>query len=482
MDDEKRIDWLLHQNEGQYLEFKQSVSDNLGRAICGFANSTGGALIVGVRADGMIKGISDPSAVAANIQNIARTCKPPINVNISYFVREGKTLLLVDVPKSDSGIHQFGSGFYSRSGPMTQAMNREELEALFWKAGRFRFEEKSNAEFRYPRDFDAEAFRIFLLKSGVSPPKNRANMLMNLGLVKKDGDKVVFNNAGVLFFAREPVRFIRHCPVDCLLFSGWDKVNILDRKTLEGNLIENVDGAMAFLRKNLRLRYEIKTLQREEILELPEDALREALLNAVIHRDYSFEGSYVTVEIFRDRVEISNPGGLAPGLQPEDFGKKTVRRNPLLAETFHRMGEIEKVGSGVGRMLAAVKAAGLPRPKFEFTTFFTVTFRRPGEDARRPGRVRAGVQVEAQVELSDIGRRILRMCAEPKSTRELLDALGHKRRSGAFDHAMEVLLSSGLVAYTLPDRPRSKKQRYIITKAGRGFIEASSKTDGKAHD
>jgi ATP-dependent DNA helicase RecG len=88
----------------------------------------------------------------------------------------------------------------------------------------------------------------------------------------------------------------------------------------------------------------------------------------------------------------------------------------------------------------------------------------------------------AQVELSDIGRRILRMCAESKSTRELLDALGHKRRSGAFDPAMEVLLSSGLVAYTLPDRPRSRKQRYIITEAGRGFIEASSKTDGKAHN
>jgi predicted transcriptional regulator len=74
------------------------------------------------------------------------------------------------------------------------------------------------------------------------------------------------------------------------------------------------------------------------------------------------------------------------------------------------------------------------------------------------------------------------MCAESKSTRELLDALGHKRRSGAFDHAMEVLLSSGLVAYILPDRPRSKKQRYIITKAGREFIEANSKTNGKVHD
>jgi ATP-dependent DNA helicase RecG len=348
---QKEIDWLLSQNESQYLEFKQSTSDNLGKAICGFANSTGGKLIIGARPGGIIIGVHDPSDEAARVENIARTCKPPVNVEISYFEREGKCLLLLNIPRSESEIHQFGSGFYTRIGPMNQAMERRELEEFFWKTGMFRFEDRPRPEFKYAKDFNVEAFQLFLLRSKITSPKNKVDLLVNLGLAKVQKGMPILNNAGLLFFAREPTRFIRHSPVDCILFSGWDKVDILDRKILEGNLIENVDGAMAFLRMNLRLRYEIKTLKRKEILEIPEEALREALLNAIIHRDYLIEGANVTVEIYRDRVEISNPGGLAPGLKPEEFGKKTVRRNPLIADIFQRLGEIEKIGSGIQRMV-----------------------------------------------------------------------------------------------------------------------------------
>ena len=102
---------------------------------------------------------------------------------------------------------------------------------------------------------------------------------------------------------------MRHATVDCVLFRGTDKVNILDRNELKGNLMENVRQAMVFLNRNLSLRYEIKGLFRDEILEIPEDALREAVLNAVMHRDYNFDTAWITIEIYRNRVEISDPGG-----------------------------------------------------------------------------------------------------------------------------------------------------------------------------
>ena len=108
---------------------------------------------------------------------------------------------------------------------------------------------------------------------------------------------------------------------------------ILDRKEFSGNIIENIEDALLYLRQHLQLRWEITndSPRRREILELPEAALREAMVNALCHRDYLEEGAQVTVELFDDRLEIYNPGGLPKGLRPEEFGTRSVCRNPLTA-------------------------------------------------------------------------------------------------------------------------------------------------------
>ncbi|MBA3063967.1 winged helix-turn-helix transcriptional regulator, partial [Candidatus Woesearchaeota archaeon] len=139
----------------------------------------------------------------------------------------------------------------------------------------------------------------------------------------------------------------------------------------------NYQNAVEFLYRNLRLSYEIKGFgPRKEILEVPEDALKEALVNALAHRDYLEKGANVLVEIYDNRVEITNPGGLVSAIKKDKFGKKSFSRNPLLFSLFKRVNLVEKVGSGIGRMRRAMKEAGLPLPKFEFTNFFTVTFTR----------------------------------------------------------------------------------------------------------
>jgi ATP-dependent DNA helicase RecG len=116
--------------------------------------------------------------------------------------------------------------------------------------------------------------------------------------------------------------------------------------------------------------------RRREIPEIPYEALREAIINATAHRDYFKKGTNIMVEMFDDRIDITNFGGLAKGLNPEDFGKKSVLRNPNIANLLHRAGYIEKMGTGINKMKNLISKAGLPPIKFEFDNFFTVTFKR----------------------------------------------------------------------------------------------------------
>ncbi|MCP4755488.1 MAG: AAA family ATPase, partial [Proteobacteria bacterium] len=134
------------------------------------------------------------------------------------------------------------------------------------------------------------------------------------------------------------------------------------------------------LKKHLNLRIEIEGLRHQKILEIPELALREAIVNAVCHRDYFEKGANVMVEIYDDRLEITNPGGLPKTLKVEDFGKKSVCRNSIIASLLLRTDYIEKMGTGINRIKEALKEANCPKPIFEFDTFFTMTFPRVVQD------------------------------------------------------------------------------------------------------
>jgi ATP-dependent DNA helicase RecG len=155
---------------------------------------------------------------------------------------------------------------------------------------------------------------------------------------------------------------------------------VLDRRDFNEDLISSIDRAMNFLKQYIPLRYEMTgEPRRKEIPEIPYEALREAIINAVAHRDYFEKGTNIMVEMFDDRIEITNFGGLTKGLKPEDFGKKSVLRNPNIANLLHRAGYIEKMGTGINKMKKLISKAGLPPIKFEFDTFFTTTFKRPIE-------------------------------------------------------------------------------------------------------
>ena len=128
--------------------------------------------------------------------------------------------------------------------------------------------------------------------------------------------------------------------------------------------------AITFLKKHLNVRSEINGVNREDIYEIPFEALREAVVNALMHRDYSISGTQITVEIFDDWIEIINPGGLPKSLPKKVFGSISVRRNEIISDLFFRLHKVERVGMGIQRIREALTEAGLPKPKFKPNGFF----------------------------------------------------------------------------------------------------------------
>ena len=222
-------------------------------------------------------------------------------------------------------------------------------------------------------NFDHAKFDEFLKKANISKTLPEKELLTNLGLTTENG---YFKNAAILLFGKNIERFLPQSMITCVLYKGKDKVFIIDRKDYKNDIFSNYEEAMAFLYRHLRLRYEIKGFgPRKEILELPKEALKEAVINAICHRDYGERGAVIQIDIFDDRVEISNPGGLI--IKESEFGKKSVSRNPLLFGLLQRIEFVEHVGSGILRIQNAMQAAGLPAPKFEFGMFFTIIFMKP---------------------------------------------------------------------------------------------------------
>jgi ATP-dependent DNA helicase RecG len=295
------------------------------------------------------------------------------------------------------------------------------------------------------------------------------DVLCNIEAAEQAAERLLFRNAGVLFFAREARRFFNQAYVTCILFRGSDRIDVLDRKDFAGGVVSDIEDSLRFIQRNTRTAYRIQALQREEISEYPMAALREAITNAVMHRDWFIEGANVFVEIYTDRIEIASPGGLPAGLSAAELGTRSVRRNPLVADLLHRIGFIEKAGTGIGRMRKEARDHGCPAPEFRVDRFFTAVF--------RP--LPATHQVGTKPALSRHQVLILEKSIVEQPLRELMAVTGRTDRTKFRRQLLGPLLQAGYVEMTRPDKPQSSKQRYRITALGRKTLNQESE---RSHD
>ena len=361
---------ILQQGEGLKAEFKESLS-GIDKEIVSFANAEGGRVFLGVNDSGKVKGVKTTNKLKSQIQDIVNNCDPPIKINIEEF----GGIIIINVDEGDDKSYKCSAGFFSRVGPNSQKLKRDEIIKLITETGKIKFDEQINKKFRFPQDFNEKWFLEFLKRSGISKITQTRKILTNLSLGNVIGRKFVLNNAGVLLFAKEPKKFLRQNFVTCVLYKGKEKVDIIDRKDFSNNLFNNYEDTFAFLKQHLRLEYEIKGYgPRKEIPEIPYESLKEAIINALVHRDYFDNRFGVFVEIFDDRVEITNKGKLL--FDKRQLGKVSMPRNPIIFDMFYRINLIEKAGSGINRIRKQIKERGL-KIRFETDEFFRIVFFRP---------------------------------------------------------------------------------------------------------
>ena len=367
------LNFILADGEGYRIEFKENLS-GIDKEFVSFANSSGGKIFLGISDNREIKGMDITNKLKSQIQDIANSCRPAVKI----LFEEYKNILIIEVRAGEDKPYKCSSGFYTRVGPNSQKLDRNEIIEFFKSEGKIRFDELINLKFNYNIHFDPKKLDRFLRMAGISNLLDIPTTLVNLGVAEKQEGKLLFNNTGILFFSKNLAEMYFHTAVTCALYKGKEKVEVLDRKDFNEDIISNIDDAMNFLKNHIPVRYEMTGMpRRKEVPEIPFDALREAIINAVAHRDYFEKGTNVMVEMFDDRIDITNFGGLPKGLKPEDFGKKSVLRNPNIADLLHRIEYIEKMGTGIKKIRKLMREAGLKPPKFEFTTFFTATFPRP---------------------------------------------------------------------------------------------------------
>lgn len=364
---------ILSEGESDTVEFKESPDKTLPSEVCAFANASGGRVFIGVDDDGKIVGTDVSNAARSRVQDTINQIEPRLKVDIEIW----ENIIVVNVPEGICKPYSCSKGFYLRSGPNSQKLERDSIIEFFQNEGKVRYDELVRDDLPISEQFNETAYKRYVKLAKISDVLERDAVLKNLNCAAIANDELCFTNAGALFFRTndEDVIF-RHAGVVCALYKGTDKATILDAKELNGDIVSNVDDAMVFLKKHLRVSYRIETLQRENVLELPEDALREAVVNAVCHRDYFEKGARVMVEIYDDRVDIVSPGGVCKGITPENFGTISITRNSVLASMFYRIGYIEQMGTGIVRMKHATRDAHVAEPVFELTSFFKVTFKR----------------------------------------------------------------------------------------------------------
>ena len=375
------LEVLIQQGEGTTLEFKEAAASSFARELVALANTVGGKILLGVRDDHSIVGIRDTNELRARLQGLARNCDPPVKVRVEPV----GNVLVVHVRESGDKPVQCSDGFFGRQGAVTQKLNRTEIRDFFRVEGAIRFDLAVCPRFRYPEDFDREKYDTWVGYSGIAGRPPVEDTLVNIEAAERDGDRLLFRNAGVLFFARNVRRFFPEAYITCLLGRGTDKVHILDRKDFAGGIVADIEEAMHFIERNTRTAYRIEGLRRENVPEYPMNALREAITNAVMHRDWFYNGANVFVELYADRIEVISPGSLPPGLTVAELGRRSVRRNPLISDLLHRIEFIEKAGTGIRRIREEARTRRCPEPTFEANSFVTVTFRPNPEVRAVPG-------------------------------------------------------------------------------------------------
>lgn len=365
----------LDAGENLHTEFKEwpITADSLAASVVAFANTDGGVLCLGVDNAGQILGIDSDELDRATqfVDNIARNnCQPPVTVlQEAIQDNQGRFVIAAHVPRGDARPYRTNRGlYYVRATSGRRLASREELLRLFQSTADLYYDQipilRSSLTDMYNRAQDTllesveqQGFEI------VGIPVER--LLRNWRLVQDSAEDTHLTLAGVLFLSRDPQQFLPHTYISALRIPGTDiSTEPMDQAHIDGPVMEMLQRTMSFLEIHLARPHQIEGLEPEVTPELPSAVIREALVNALAHRDYTIPAP-MRVIVFDDRVEIHSPGQLPDTVTLESLPLGVhVLRNPTIYNIFLKIGLVTDAGSGIPRMIKLLRESTGHEPEF----------------------------------------------------------------------------------------------------------------------
>lgn len=468
----KDLQRCIKKSEGPSLEFKRSTGElkEALQTLCAFLNGNGGTLIFGVTPKGAIEGQQVSDKTLRDITQALDKFEPSINISPHLLkIDKEKSVIIFQVEgKSISIPFVYDGRPYERVSSSTRKMPKTRYEQLLIdRMHKTRRWENLPAIDATIKDIDQdEVFRIIRIAESLgrfhSPiGRNVLDILRRLQLCNQNGQ--IYQGAVVLF-GEDFLPNYPQCELRMARFRGTDKTEFLDQKNVRAPAFKLLEEAEIFCQRHFPLPAKIVPTQMRRLEKplIPPEAMREILVNALIHRDYSIVGGSVSLAIFDDRVEVWSIGGFPKGITPAMLSKNhpSVQRNPTIADVFHRTGLIEKWGRGTNRVIEMCQTAGLKPPKFEEI----------GESALVTFHVNVGVtrQVTPQdtPQVTPQVKAVLESARQPRSRDELQAAVDIKDREHFRKKYLLPLIQTGWLEMTIPDKPNSRLQKYRLTTAG----------------
>ena len=349
--------------ESENLEFKREVTDSLIKEIIAFANTNGGTILIGYNDDGSICGVPD---VRSEMDKISNKIYDSIEPNVSFLVSskiekiENKDVIIIKVLQGINKPYYIKSkgmipnGVFVRLGATVRNATPELIREMLMETLNITFEK--NISINQDLTF-LYATRIFKEK-GLSFTNHEQKFL---GLIN---EKNQYTNLGLMLSDQSPFT------IKMAIYPGNDKSEFIDTKETSGSILESLDQAISYLKLNNKKSSKIKGIKRIDCYDYPINTLREVLLNAIGHKDYSIPSS-ILIHIFKDKMEFINLGGLVKGLTIEDIKLGgSASRNPMLINIFHHLGLVEAYGSGIPRIFDSYKnSTSKPNIKVAPNTF-----------------------------------------------------------------------------------------------------------------
>ena len=382
----------LKQQEGKTLEFKENCLplSKIVRTVVAFANTAGGTLIIGVRGKTKeVIGLSDLLQEEERLSNaFADGIRPLMIPDIQFSSFRGRNLIIVSVPHLTGPYYVRSQGpekgVYVRLGSMNRRAGPEMIETIRRLSRNISFDEQPYRE-SSSEDIDFRAASEFFasVSRQLTPSISKT-----LDLTTRQSRKDIPTVGAVLLFGKNRHRFFPDAVIRCARFQGIDTDRFLDQLEIDEHLPEAVETAISFIERHTLQAAEIGRIRRREMPEYPVQAVREAVINAVVHTDYAISGMNIKVAIFDNRIEITNPGFLPFGLTLEAaLSGVSKLRNRVIGRVFRELKLIEQWGTGLNRMISACKEQGLQPPLFEEigASFRVTLFSQPAALRKFPG-------------------------------------------------------------------------------------------------